>query len=168
MTPGVQVYVRHPRRWGLGEMVRERKDGQILVRFAWDGREHPVPRDCVTELEAGEPHPLAAAIDVLEQPANYQPSDTHAVPKDPPWRSASYRAWIRTHACCRCGSGVNVECSHHPAKGHGSTGMKCTDARTLPLCNSCHARHHQRPLEREWIEDRIALHLTMWVREVGS
>lgn len=163
MTPGTPVYV-HGHRGGIGEVVRTKRNGKIVVRFQWDGKEHPCNPDHVSELERTLPpsEPLAS-------PPSYERPEGMSVPKSPPYRSLSYLTWVRAQPCVVCGTTLGVEAHHQPREGHGSTGAKCSDKRTIPLCRFDHRRHHDsRPFARAWLEECIDLTLTRWAREVGT
>lgn len=62
-----------------------------------------------------------------------------AVPKDPPpFRSAAYRAWVRSHRCCNrvCPTPEARIEAHHDG-GHGVGELAC-DSTCVPLCVPCH------------------------------
>lgn len=164
--PGTPVYVRQPRRWGFGEYVRTRRDGKIIVRFHWDGREHACSPDSVAELEGSLPRvlpPFASA-----HTPNYERRPHRPQPKDRTCRDEKYLVWVRTHPCSACSTEVGIEAHHQPREKHGAVGMKCSDMRTIPLCVRCHHRHHNvRRLDREWVEGKISGMLIKWAREVG-
>ena len=148
--------------WAGSGRVQERlEDGRVRVVCA-DGERRVFPADAV--LVARRSSPIEALGSApLEHVAEGVP-----VPKDPPVRSPDHLAWIRRRHCAVCGAAPPSQASHHPERGHGSTGAKCSDLRAIPLCAACHAAHHRAPLDREWVEERIAALLIEWVRTVGS
>lgn len=155
------VYVYSLAYCGMGEVVRERRDGRLEVRTP-SGRRILARPDSVRpmEREFSAPPPVDA-------PACTERPGLEAVPKRPPVREPAYLAWLRGQTCARCGEPAPSEASHHPARGHGAMSSKAPDTRAIPLCSRCHRRHHQDPLDREWVEDEIAKHLRRWVREMG-
>ena len=58
-------------------------------------------------------------------------------------RSPAHRAFVRSHACCGCGSQTAIECAHVRDGTDGGTGIKPSDCWTISLCRDCHARQHQ-------------------------
>lgn len=97
-------------------------------------------------------------------------------PKHPPERVEEYLDWIRSLACAHCCESEDdapyqsgrTEASHHPREGHGSTGRKCSDYRTIPLCQGCHGMHHKIPLERLWVEEQITQRLIEWIGQLTA
>ena len=57
-------------------------------------------------------------------------------------RSPAHRAFVRSHACCACGSETAIECAHVRTGTDGGTGIKPSDKWTISLCKDCHARQH--------------------------
>ena len=96
-------------------------------------------------------------------------------PKEQPWRSESYRDFIRTQICLNpdCRSGMQSEAHHEQEVGHGGKATLCDDSRTLPLCPLCHVpiRHHYgRSIWRKWKIDpeQMILHFNeLWMRQGG-
>lgn len=58
------------------------------------------------------------------------------------WRSPAHRSWVRSHACCACGSSQNIECSHVRLGTDGGMGLKPSDEWTISLCRTCHSMSH--------------------------
>lgn len=63
--------------------------------------------------------------------------------KDAGKRSPAHRAFVRSHACCACGSQAAIECAHVRVGTDGGTGHKPSDKWTISLCKECHSRQHQ-------------------------
>lgn len=63
--------------------------------------------------------------------------------KDVGRRSPAHRAFVRSHACCACGSQTAIECAHVRVGTDGGTGLKPSDRWTISLCKDCHSRQHQ-------------------------
>lgn len=75
-------------------------------------------------------------------------------------RSPAHRAWVRSHACCACGSTAGIECAHVRVGTDGGTGLKPSDWWTVSLCSECHRYQHttsEQTLEREHGIDLKAL-----------
>ena len=58
-------------------------------------------------------------------------------------RSPAHRAFVRSHACCGCGSVSAIECAHVRDGTDGGMGHKPSDRWTISLCRDCHSRQHQ-------------------------
>lgn len=73
--------------------------------------------------------------------------EVQATPKDAPARSESYRRWVATLGCARCGI-LSFSQAAHPNSGRG-LGQKASDLDCFPLCCTrpavlgCHAEHDQ-------------------------
>lgn len=69
------------------------------------------------------------------------------IPKDKPWRSPKYLAWIRTHDCENCFLPSHVGPIHaHHINGQGiqkARGDKIDDCYTIPMCPRCHDEVHR-------------------------
>lgn len=52
-----------------------------------------------------------------------------------------YLAFIRTQPCIICGRTHCVAAHHQPEKGQGTMGGKCSDYRTIPLCEGIDGHH---------------------------
>ena len=63
--------------------------------------------------------------------------------KDVGKRSPAPRAFVRSHACCGCGSSTAIECAHVRDGTDGGMGIKPSDRWTVSLCRDCHTRQHQ-------------------------
>ena len=71
--------------------------------------------------------------------------------KDLGKRSPGHRAYVRSHACCACGSQTAIECAHVREGTDGGMGMKPSDKWCIALCKLCHAEQHrigEGPFER--------------------
>jgi hypothetical protein len=58
------------------------------------------------------------------------------LPRKGPARDEDYKAWIRTLACCACGTKERSEAAHTGEDGGMS--MKASDYSCVPLCPDCH------------------------------
>lgn len=58
-------------------------------------------------------------------------------------RFPAHCSFVRSHACCACGSKAAIEVAHVRIGTDGGTGMKPGDYWTISLCHDCHARQHQ-------------------------
>ncbi|GLT02825.1 hypothetical protein GCM10007897_42490 [Sphingobium jiangsuense] len=69
------------------------------------------------------------------------------IPKPPKrsgrWRSQAHCSFVRSHACCACGSTVAIEVAHVRTGTGAGMGQKPHDYWTISLCRDCHARQHQ-------------------------
>lgn len=68
-------------------------------------------------------------------------------------RSPAHRAFVRSHACCACGSTVAIECAHVRRGTDGGTSLKPSDMWCVSLCKLCHAKQHEigeETFERSW------------------
>ena len=63
--------------------------------------------------------------------------------KDAGKRSPAHRSFVRSHACCACGSVTAIECAHVREGTDGGMGMKPSDRWTISLCVKCHRKQHQ-------------------------
>ena len=69
--------------------------------------------------------------------------------RDGRWRSPAHTSFVRSHACCRCGSTAGVEVAHVRLGSNAGMGRKPDDWRTVSLCHACHngggpeAQHNQ-------------------------
>lgn len=54
------------------------------------------------------------------------------------WRSQAHCNFVRSHACCRCGSDAAIEVAHVRIGSGAGMGQKPDDWRTVSLCHSCH------------------------------
>ena len=59
------------------------------------------------------------------------------------FRSPAHCNFVRSHACCRCGSTVNIEVAHVRCGTDGGMGLKPGDYWTISLCSLCHQLQHQ-------------------------
>lgn len=59
------------------------------------------------------------------------------------WKSPAHRAFVRSRACCRCGSIAAVECAHVRIGSGAGMGQKPDDWRTVGLCKACHTEQHE-------------------------
>lgn len=58
-------------------------------------------------------------------------------------RSPAHRKWVRSHACCACGSETAIECAHVRVGTDGGMGIKPSDIWCISLCRDCHSEQHQ-------------------------
>ena len=58
------------------------------------------------------------------------------------WRSASHMNFVRSHACCNCGSDVAIEVAHVRLGSGAGMGQKPHDWQTVSLCKECHVKQH--------------------------
>lgn len=59
------------------------------------------------------------------------------------WRSQAHCNFVRSHACCACGSTAAIEVAHVRIGTGAGMGQKPHDFWTISLCHECHARQHQ-------------------------
>ena len=59
------------------------------------------------------------------------------------WRSQAHCNFVRSHACCACGSDSGIEVAHVRIGSGAGMGQKPDDWNTISLCRDCHARQHQ-------------------------
>jgi len=57
-------------------------------------------------------------------------------------RDPEYRAFIRQQRCLCCPAPESIH-HHQPRRFHGSTSMKCSDYRCVPLCYIHHDEFHR-------------------------
>lgn len=177
LAPNDLVYVSSPAgRSGEASYVRVRRDGRHVVRWVSDGAEHTCrPADAVRPLERVpvSPGEIVRPFEVTR----LDESEVRAVPKDPPVRSESYKAWIRKQPCAWCSTSYppgGREASHHPEPMGGRMAKKTDDVRCLPLCPSQHKRFTDTQAigdmtperTRAWAEARIVEHQTRYLRDV--
>lgn len=55
------------------------------------------------------------------------------------WKSTAHRDFVRSHACCKCGSTVAIEVAHVRIGSGAGMGQKPDDWRTVSLCHDCHS-----------------------------
>jgi hypothetical protein len=69
------------------------------------------------------------------------------IPKKPKretrWRSQAHCNFVRSHACCGCGSTAAIEVAHVRLGSHTGLGQKPDDWRTVSLCHECHLQQHR-------------------------
>ncbi len=66
-----------------------------------------------------------------------------AFPKtEKPWRSASYREWIRRKPCVICSTIAAYMVAHHHRTPGDGISQKPHDSRCLPLCHEHHGYVH--------------------------
>ncbi len=60
------------------------------------------------------------------------------IPKEPKrssrWRSTAHRDFVRGHACCNCGSTINIQFAHVRMGSGAGIGQKPDDWRGVSLC----------------------------------
>ncbi len=57
-------------------------------------------------------------------------------------RCPAHRNFVRSHACCACGSEVAIEVAHVRSGTGGGMGVKPSDRWCISLCRDCHQRQH--------------------------
>lgn len=76
------------------------------------------------------------------------------IPKAPKratrWRSQAHCNFVRSHACCNCGSTAAIEVAHVRTGSSAGMGHKPDDFRTVSLCRECHAEQHRVGEETFW------------------
>lgn len=58
------------------------------------------------------------------------------------WRSQAHCNFVRSRACCNCGSTSAIEVAHVRLGSGAGMGQKPDDWRTVSLCRSCHQKQH--------------------------
>lgn len=58
------------------------------------------------------------------------------------WRSRKHCDFVRSHACCNCGSMAGIEVAHVRMGSGAGMGQKPDDWRTVSLCGDCHRLQH--------------------------
>ncbi len=58
------------------------------------------------------------------------------------WKSKAHRDFVRSHACCHCGSQSAIEVAHVRLGSGAGISQKPDDWRTVSLCKPCHQRQH--------------------------
>lgn len=59
------------------------------------------------------------------------------------WRSQAHCNFVRSHACCACGSTAAIEVAHVRVGTNTGIGQKPDDWWVISLCHECHSRQHQ-------------------------
>lgn len=54
------------------------------------------------------------------------------------WKSTAHRDFVRSHACCNCGTLCNIEVAHVRIGSGAGMGQKPDDFRCVSLCHDCH------------------------------
>lgn len=54
------------------------------------------------------------------------------------WRSPAHCNFVRSHACCNCGSTAAIEAAHVRLGSGAGIGQKPDDWRVVSLCHDCH------------------------------
>lgn len=74
------------------------------------------------------------------------------------WKSTAHRDFVRSHACCTCGSMVNIQAAHLRKGSGAGLGQKPDDWLLISLCggddgiSGCHAEQHrlgEEPFDRK-------------------
>lgn len=147
-----------------------RTRGMVCVRLE-DGKRITVPAKRL--LPRGSTSSDLRLAEELHATTGPTPADP--LPKAPPLRSRAYLEMVRRERCLAHGydcPSPTREASHHPEPGHGSTGMKAGDDRTVPLCHEAHREYHRTyrigglSIEgtRHLIEEEIARLQSRWAR----
>lgn len=58
------------------------------------------------------------------------------------WRSPAHANFVRSHACCACGSTEAIEFAHVRLGSHAGMGQRPDDWNATSLCKPCHQRQH--------------------------
>lgn len=58
------------------------------------------------------------------------------------WKSQRHCNYIRSHACCGCGSMAAIEVAHVRLGSGAGMGRKPDDHRAVSLCRDCHQKQH--------------------------
>jgi hypothetical protein len=72
------------------------------------------------------------------------------------WRSQAHCNFVRSHACSKCGSTVNIEVAHVRLGSGAGIGQKPDDWRTVSLCGrkaealGCHELQHMKGEATFW------------------
>lgn len=83
------------------------------------------------------------------------------IPKKPKratrWRSQAHCNFVRSHACCKCGSTAGIEVAHVRLGSGAGIGQKPDDWRTVSLCIECHrgGRNSQHTLGEQTFWTRV-------------
>lgn len=161
----MRLYVQSLQYTGTAEVLKEKRGDRWLIESP-TGRTYSVKKSACRPMSS----PPSPSLPKLELVPNAGRTEGAAVPKDPPYRSLAYLTWVRAHPCAKCGVAGPSEASHHPREGHGATGMKTSDMRTIALCARCHRTgpraHHRKPFDRAWVEEQITLLLLEWAATV--
>lgn len=75
------------------------------------------------------------------------------------WRSAAHCNFVRSHACCMCGSTAAIEVAHVRLGSGAGMGQKPDDWMTVSLCGTpggCHARQHREGERTFWRGKAVA------------
>lgn len=59
------------------------------------------------------------------------------------WRSQAHCNFVRSHACCACGSTAAIEVAHVRIGTGAGMGQKPHDYWTISLCHECHSAQHR-------------------------
>lgn len=59
------------------------------------------------------------------------------------WRSPAHCNFVRSHACCACGSTAAIEVAHVRNGSRAGIAQKPDDWAVISLCHECHVRQHQ-------------------------
>lgn len=73
------------------------------------------------------------------------------------WKSTAHRNFVRSHACCMCGSVGPIEVAHVRIGSGAGMSQKPDDWRTVSLCQACHQSQHSVG-ERTFWEDYESRH----------
>lgn len=71
------------------------------------------------------------------------------------WRSQAHCNFVRSHACCACGSMTAIEVAHVRLGSHAGMGQKPDDWNTVSLCRDCHAEQHRIGEQTFWRGRRL-------------
>jgi hypothetical protein len=136
-----------------------------------------VPSSTATSSPRTSPSTLVSPSSPLPPPPPDPPVQLRAVPKAPlPDRDPRYLAFVRSHACCSCGSQEDVEAHHWARRGQKGLATKPSDFRTVPLCRRCHDTFHATgelprmngPQAKFWFLAKQADLLIAWIGELAA
>lgn len=76
------------------------------------------------------------------------------IPKPPKkakrWRSIAHCNFVRSHACCACGSMTAIEVAHVRIGSGAGMAQKPHDWSTVSLCKECHQKQHSQGERTFW------------------
>lgn len=79
------------------------------------------------------------------------------IPKEPKrdsrWKSQAHRDFVRSHACCNCGSTAGIDVAHVRIGSGAGLGQKPDDFRCVSLCKECHRSDQHMRGERSFWND---------------
>ena len=80
------------------------------------------------------------------------------------WKSTAHRDFVRSHACCKCGSTEAIEFAHVRLGSGAGMGQKPDDWRGVSLCHECHIGDQHNVGERKfWREQDVEELITAFI-----